>query len=105
METCQLYGPRPALWNQDKLTALRDEYGVNETTPGLTGWAQINGRDELGLSEKAKYDGEYARIIRKGGIHALLMDCKCFIGTILSAAKGEGVVEGRTRELKNKETI
>lgn len=89
-------GPRPALWNQDKLTALRDEYGANEIKPGLTGWAQINGRDELELTEKARYDGEYAEEIRKGGLAAVRMDCKCFINTILSVAKSEGVVEGGT---------
>lgn len=89
-------GPRPALWNQDVLTAEREKYGVNELRPGLTGWAQINGRDELELQEKAAFDGEYAEQIRKGGLEALAFDCKCFIGTIILVASGDGVVEGGT---------
>jgi len=85
------------------LTALRDEYGVNEIKPGLTGWAQINGRDELELSEKARFDGEYAGELKKGGLTALAMDCKCFTGTIHSVANSEGVVEGGTGELKKQD--
>jgi O-antigen biosynthesis protein WbqP len=81
-------GPRPALWNQDDLVALRDRYGANDILPGLTGWAQINGRDELPLDVKARYDGEYA-----SGI-GVCMDLKCFLGTWAAVFKGKGVVEG-----------
>lgn len=91
-----IIGPRPALWNQDVLTSERDKYGANDIKPGLTGWAQINGRDELTLTEKAKLDGEYTESISKGGIKAFLFDCRCFIYTLFSVAKGEGVVEGGT---------
>ena len=89
-------GPRPALWNQDVLIAEREAYGVNEIKPGLTGWAQINGRDELEIPVKAKYDGEYAKVIKGGGLKALLFDVKCFVGTVFSVIKSEGVVEGGT---------
>jgi O-antigen biosynthesis protein WbqP len=89
-------GPRPALWNQDILTAERDKYGANDIKPGLTGWAQINGRDELEIPVKAKLDGEYAQKLKKGGFIAFLFDCRCFIGTISSVLRGEGVVEGGT---------
>lgn len=92
-------GPRPALWNQDLLTAEREKYGVNEIKPGLTGWAQINGRDELELSEKARLDGEYASAIHQGGIWAVIYDCKCFFRTLTSVVKGEGVVEGGTGKM------
>ena len=88
-------GPRPALWNQDDLIAERDKYGVNDIKPGLTGWAQINGRDKLDISEKAKYDGAYAEVLRRGGIGAFLFDCRCFFLTPFLAVKGEGVVEGK----------
>lgn len=87
-------GPRPALWNQDDLVAERDKYGVNNVKPGLTGWAQINGRDELEIPVKAKLDGEY---VEKLGF---LMDVKCFFGTIGSVLKSDGVVEGGTGEMK-----
>ena len=90
-------GPRPALWNQDWLTACRDEYGANNTKPGLTGLAQINGRDELAIPVKAKLDGEYAEKI------GFKMDTKCFLGSIRVFAKDDSVVEGGTREIKNKE--
>lgn len=70
-------GPRPALWNQDVLVAERDRYGANAVRPGLTGWAQINGRDELSISEKAAYDGEYTDRVKKGGLKALLFDLRC----------------------------
>lgn len=89
-------GPRPALWNQDVLTAERDKYGANDVTPGLTGWAQINGRDELEIAEKAKLDGEY---VKKMG---LPVDVKCFFGSIGSVLVSDGVVEGGTGEI-NKE--
>lgn len=92
-------GPRPGLWNQDLLTAERDKYGANDVRPGLTGLAQISGRDELEIDQKAKLDGEYAKALRQGGFRAFLMDCRCFFGTLLYAAKGEGVVEGGTGKL------
>ncbi len=87
-------GPRPALWNQDDLIAERDKYGANDVRPGLTGWAQINGRDELEIPEKARLDGEY---VEKMGF---AMDVKCFVGTIFSVLKSDGVVEGGTGEMK-----
>lgn len=91
-----IIGPRPALWNQDDLVAERDKYGANDVKPGLTGWAQINGRDELEIPVKARLDGEY---VEKQGF---MMDAKCFIGTISSVLKSEGVVEGGTGEMKKK---
>ena len=86
-------GPRPALWNQDDLIAERDKYGANDVKPGLTGWAQINGRDELEIPVKAKLDGEYAQKL------SFLFDCRCFFGTFLKVLRHEGVVEGGTGEL------
>lgn len=83
-------GPRPALWNQDDLIAERDKYHANDVRPGLTGWAQINGRDELEIPVKAKLDGEYVERI------SFLFDLKCFFGTIISVLKHDGVVEGGT---------
>ncbi|WP_217947095.1 sugar transferase [Faecalibaculum rodentium] len=88
-------GPRPALWNQNKLTALRDQYGANNIKPGLTGWAQINGRDEIELEEKARLDGEY---VRNAG---LAMDAKCFLGSIHVFGKDDSVVEGGTGAKKD----
>ncbi|AOM81650.1 sugar transferase [Salisediminibacterium beveridgei] len=85
-----IIGPRPALWNQYDLIAKRDKYGANDIPPGLTGWAQINGRDELPIDVKAHLDGEY---VRKLG---LIMDLKCFFGTFISVLKSDGVVEGKT---------
>lgn len=96
-------GPRPALWNQGDLIAERDKYGANDVRPGLTGWAQINGRDELEIPVKAKLDGEYVAKLHKGGLSAFFFDCRCFFGTILSVARGKGVVEGGTGELNKKE--
>lgn len=90
-------GPRPGLWNQDILTAERDKYGANDVKPGLTGWAQINGRDELEIPVKAKLDGEY---VEKLG---LLMDIKCFLGSVGVFAHDESVVEGGTGEMKRQE--
>lgn len=87
-------GPRPALWNQDDLIRERDKYGANDLRPGLTGWAQINGRDELPIEVKARLDGEYARNV------SFLFDLKCFFGTITSVLKSEGVVEGGTGQLE-----
>ena len=83
-------GPRPALWNQFDLIAERDKYGANDVRPGLTGWAQINGRDELPIDVKARLDGEYVQKM------SFAFDCKCFFGTIVSVLKSEGVVEGGT---------
>lgn len=90
-------GPRPALWNQDLLTSERDKWKANDIKPGLTGWAQINGRDELEIPVKARLDGEY---VEK---ESFLFDCRCFIGTVFSVARGDGVVEGGTGEMKKKE--
>lgn len=98
-----IIGPRPALWNQDDLVAERDKYGANDVRPGLTGWAQINGRDELEIDVKAKLDGEYVEQLKKGGFAGLKMDIKCFFGTITSVLKHDGVVEGGTGEMKKKE--
>lgn len=94
-----IIGPRPALWNQDDLVAERDKYGANDILPGLTGWAQINGRDELEIADKAKLDGEYTEKLKQGGVRALLFDGKCFFGTIFSVIGSDGVVEGGTGEL------
>lgn len=92
-----IIGPRPALWNQDDLISERDKYGANDMKPGLTGWAQINGRDELEIPVKAKLDGEYVEKI------GFVMDVKCFFGTIKSVLKSDGIVEGGTGEIKKKE--
>lgn len=88
-----IIGPRPALWNQYDLIEERDKYGANYVMPGLTGWAQINGRDELEIPVKAKLDGEYVKRM------SFLFDVKCFIGTIFSVVKHDGIVEGGTGEL------
>lgn len=87
-------GPRPGLWNQDLLTAERDKYDANDIKPGLTGWAQINGRDELEIPVKAKLDGEYTQNL------GLKMDIKCFLGSVGVFAKDDSVVEGGTGEMK-----
>lgn len=92
-----IIGPRPALWNQDDLILERDKYGANDIKPGLTGWAQINGRDELEISVKAKLDGEYVERM------SFWFDCKCFFGTIKSVLKHDGVVEGGTGEMHKDE--
>ncbi|WP_188392432.1 sugar transferase [Compostibacillus humi] len=92
-----IIGPRPALWNQYDLIEERDKYGANDVPPGLTGWAQINGRDELPIEIKARFDGEYVEKI------GLWMDVKCFIGTIVSVIKSDGVVEGGTGTIAKKE--
>lgn len=91
-------GPRPALWNQDLLTAERDKYGANDIKPGLTGWAQINGRDELEISEKAKLDGYYASRMSFG------FDLRCFLGSIGVFAGDKTIVEGGTGEMKKTDT-
>lgn len=90
-------GPRPCLLNQTDLIAERDKYGANNVRPGLTGWAQINGRDELPIDEKARLDGEY---VQK---QSFLFDVKCFFGTITSVLKHEGVVEGGTGTMAKEE--
>lgn len=89
-----IIGPRPALWNQFDLLEERDRYGANDVRPGLTGWAQINGRDELPVVVKARLDGEYVNNL------TFAMDVKCFFGTIRSVLKSEGVVEGGTGQLE-----
>lgn len=93
-------GPRPALYNQYDLVAERDKYGANDIKPGLTGWAQINGRDELEIDVKAQFDGEYASALNAGHFKGFIMDCRCFVGTIISVLKSDGVVEGGTGEMK-----
>lgn len=90
-------GPRPALWNQDDLIAERDKYGANELRPGLTGWAQVNGRDELPISVKAKLDGEYVEKV------SFIFDVKCLFLTIVSVFKSDGVVEGGTGQMTESE--
>ena len=89
-----IIGPRPALWNQYDLIEERDKYGANDVLPGLTGWAQINGRDELEIPVKAKLDGEYVEKLSFG------FDLKCFFKTIGAVFKHEGVVEGGTGAMK-----
>lgn len=96
-------GPRPALYNQYDLVAERDKYGANDVKPGLTGWAQINGRDELEIPVKAKLDGDYTAAINAGHFKGFAMDCRCFFGTIKSVIKHEGVVEGGTGEMQKEE--
>lgn len=91
-------GPRPALWNQYDLIEERDKYGANDVRPGLTGWAQINGRDELEIPVKAKFDGAYVEALRHG--RGFWMDCRCFFGTFLHVFRGDGVVEGGTGNIK-----
>ena len=93
-----IIGPRPALWNQYDLIEERDKYGANDVPVGLTGWAQINGRDELEIPNKAKFDGEYAARI------TFAMDLKCFLKTIKVVVKRDGVAEGGTSEIKEEET-
>ena len=95
-----IIGPRPALWNQDDLIAERDKYGANDVKPGLTGWAQINGRDELEIPLKARLDGDYTAALNAGFFRGLAMDVKCFFGTIISVLKSDGVVEGGTGEME-----
>lgn len=87
-------GPRPALWNQYDLIAERDKYGANDVLPGLTGWAQVNGRDELEICDKAKLDGIYVKNM------GFLFDCRCFFLTFISVLRHQGVVEGGTGKMK-----
>lgn len=93
-----IIGPRPALWNQYDLIEERDKYGANDIKPGLSGWAQINGRDELEIADKARLDGEYVKRM------SFLFDCRCFFGTAVSALRHDGVVEGGTGELHKMES-
>ena len=90
-------GPRPALWNQDLLTAERDKWGANDIKPGLTGWAQINGRDRLEIPEKAKLDGEYAMNV------TLRMDLKCFLGSMGIIFGDKNILEGGMGETYKKQ--
>lgn len=95
-------GPRPALWSQDDLVAEREKYGANDVKPGITGWAQINGRDELEIPVKARLDGEYAAALNAGKGKGFAMDVRCFFGTIRSVLRSDGVVEGGTGEMKKR---
>lgn len=92
-----IVGPRPALWNQFDLVEERDKYGINDVLPGLTGWAQINGRDELPLEVKVKFDREYVQKLGLG------MDLRCFVGTFACVLSGNGIVEGGTGSMKDEE--
>ena len=94
-----IVGPRPALWNQDDLISERDKYKANDIKPGLTGWAQINGRDALEISDKAWFDGEYCSRV------SFSEDWKCFWGTIKLVLKRDGVIEGGTGKLHKSETV
>ena len=94
-----IIGPRPALWNQFDLIELRDAYGANDIRPGLTGWAQINGRDELPLEVKARLDGEYTQNL------SFAFDLKCFFGTVLAVFRQDGVVEGAQTQEKEKQEV
>jgi len=98
-------GPRPGLWNQTNLWEEREKYGANDIKPGITGWAQINGRDELEIPVKAKLDGEYAAALNAGGFKGFAMDMKCFWGTFASVLKSDGVVEGGTGEIKRRKEV
>ena len=102
-------GPRPALWNQDDLVFEREKYGANDIRPGLTGWAQINGRDELPIATKAKLDGEYVEKLNSGFFPSVFMDVRCILGTVFSVLRSDGVVEGAQKkaeeESKTEETV
>lgn len=95
-----IVGPRPALWNQYDLIADRDRCGANDVRPGLTGWAQINGRDELEIREKVRLDGVYVKMLKKNSLVGFCFDIRCFLGTISSVLHHEGVVEGGTGRLQ-----
>ena len=97
-------GPRPALWNQDDLVEERDRYGANGIRPGLTGWAQINGRDELPIPVKAKLDGEYVEKLNSGFFKGIFIDVRCLFGTVFSVLRSDGVVEGATEEKTEEKT-
>ena len=101
-----IVGPRPALWNQDDLIAERDKYGANDIKPGLTGLAQVSGRDELEIPVKAKLDGDYAQALNAGRFKGFKTDVFCLFKTVISVIKSDGVVEGGTGELeKEKEQV
>lgn len=97
-----IIGPRPALWNQDDLLFERDKYGANNIRPGLTGLAQISGRDELEIPIKAKLDGDYTYALNSGRFKGFFMDVKCLFGTVKSVLTSDGVVEGGTGEMEKK---
>ncbi len=101
--TCSVCGPRPALYTQEDLVAAREKYGANDVKPGLTGLAQISGRDELEIDVKAKFDGEYTAALNAGHFKGFAMDWHCFWRTILAVLRSDGVVEGGTGELKKEE--
>ncbi len=96
-----LVGPRPALWNQYDLLEERDKYGANDVKPGLTGWAQIHGRDELDIPTKAALDGVYTQALTAGRFKGFVMDVKCFIGSIMPVLRSEGVADLYGAEQKN----
>lgn len=98
-----LIGPRPALYNQCDLEAERDKYGANDIKPGITGWAQINGRDEISLEMKARLDGEYTVALNAGNFKGVMMDIKCFFGTFRKVCRAEGVLEGGAEEMEKQE--
>ena len=98
-----IIGPRPALWSQEDLIAEREKYGANDVTPGITGWAQVNGRDTLEISSKARYDGYYTEALNAGKFKGVLMDIKCLLKTVLVVLKCDDIVEGKTRELNKLE--
>ncbi len=100
MGSMSFVGPRPALWNQEDLIAERDLYGANDVKPGLTGWAQIKGRDELSIAQKAEYDGQYAKILNSG--HGFWMDVRCFFGSISAVVKSKGYAEGGSEKQNEK---
>lgn len=86
-----IVGPRPALWNQYDLIAERDKYGANDVRPGLTGWAQINGRDSLSIPDKAKLDGVYAKALNAGVVKGFVMDLKCFFGSFIPVLRQKDI--------------
>ena len=98
-----IVGPRPALWSQYDLIEEREKYGANDIIPGITGWAQINGRDELEIDVKARLDGEYTAALNAGKFKGFAMDVRCLFGTVASVLKSDGVVEGGTGEMKKQE--
>ena len=88
-------GPRPALWNQEDLIAERDRWGANDVMPGLTGLAQISGRDQLEIEDKAELDGIYTQQLKENSISGLIVDVRCFFGTLLPVLRSDGIVEGK----------
>lgn len=97
-------GPRPALWSQYDLIEEREKYGANDILPGITGWAQINGRDELEISVKAKFDGEYTAALNAGFFKGFSIDIKCFLLTVITVLRRDGVVEGAVNNPSSQET-